>query len=127
MLVPVEMQIRASIRQAEVLADYIRDRTVAEMDNTELFFLTTHIGYRPYSWNRAAMEQLKTASALRRMNNKHLARRICRQIEGADNISAGRACVRKYPRDIMRHRNVGVDASSKTAAEEPTREGAGQG
>jgi hypothetical protein len=76
MLMPVEMQIRASIRQAEVLADYIRDRDVDDMDNAELFFLTTHIGYRPYGWNRAALEQLKSAGGLRRMKNRHLAQRI---------------------------------------------------
>jgi hypothetical protein len=76
MLLPVEMQIRASIRQAEELASYIRDRTVEEMGNADLFFLSTHIGYRPYGWNRAALEQLKTAGGLRRMQNKHLAERI---------------------------------------------------
>ena len=76
MLGPVEMQIRASIRQAEEVANYLRDRTVDEMDNAELFFLTTHIGYRPYAWNRAALEQLKTAGGLRRMANRDLATRI---------------------------------------------------
>jgi hypothetical protein len=76
MLVPVELQILASVRQAEVLADYVRDRTVEEMDNAEFFFLTTHIGYRPYAWNRAALDQLKSAGGLRRMKNKQLAQRI---------------------------------------------------
>jgi hypothetical protein len=37
MLRPVEVQIRASIRQAELLADYLRDRTIDQMDNAELF------------------------------------------------------------------------------------------
>jgi len=56
MLLPVELQIRTSIRQAEELANYLRGRSVEEMDNAELFFLTTHFGYRPYAWNRAGME-----------------------------------------------------------------------
>jgi len=51
------MQIRASIRQAELLADYLRNRTIDQMDNAELYFLTTFTGYRPYGWNRAAVEQ----------------------------------------------------------------------
>ena len=76
MLVPVEMQIRASMRQAEEVASYLRDRSLDEINNTELFFLSTHIGYRPYAWNRAALEQLKTAGGLRRMQNKVLADRI---------------------------------------------------
>ena len=76
MLVPVEMQIHASIRQAEVLADYIRGRSLPEIDNVDLLFLSTHIGYRPYGWNRAALEQLKAAGGLRQMRNKFLAERI---------------------------------------------------
>jgi len=76
MLVPVEMQIRASIRQAEELAMYMRDRNLDEIDNAELFFLSTHIGYRPYAWSRAALEQLKAAGGLRQMRNKLLAERI---------------------------------------------------
>jgi hypothetical protein len=76
MLAPVEMQIRASARQAEELVSYVRNRSVADMNNAEFFFLTTHIGYRPYSWNRAAIEQLKSAGGLRKMRNKELAQRI---------------------------------------------------
>jgi sensor domain CHASE-containing protein len=37
MLAPVEMQIWASIRQSEVLAEYLRDRDLEQIDNTELF------------------------------------------------------------------------------------------
>lgn len=76
MLLPVEMQIRASIRQAEELASYLRNRSVDEIGNAELFFLSTHIGYRPYAWNRAALEQLKAAGGLRQMRNKLLPERI---------------------------------------------------
>lgn len=72
MLVPVEMQIRTSIRQAEELANYLRGRTVEDMDNAELFFLTTSFGYRSYAWNRAALEQLKTSGGLRRVRNDRL-------------------------------------------------------
>jgi len=76
MLSPVEMQIRASIRQAEELANYLRGRTVEEMDNAELFFLTANSGYRSYAWNRAALEQLKTSGGLRQMKNNRLVQLI---------------------------------------------------
>ena len=76
MLGPVEMQIRASIRQAEELARYLRDHRVEEIDNAELFFLTTHIGYRPYGWNRAALAQLKASGGLRKMESQLLVQRI---------------------------------------------------
>ena len=76
MLMPVEMQVRTSIRQGEELAKYIRENAVAEMNNADLFFLSTIIGYRPYAWNRAALEQLKAVGGLRQMRNKDLAERI---------------------------------------------------
>lgn len=76
MLVPVDMQIRASIRQAEELANYLRGRGVSELNNAELFFLTTHFSYRPYAWNRAALEQLKTSGGLRKMRNGRLVQLI---------------------------------------------------
>lgn len=76
MLLPVEMQIRASIRQAEELASYLRGRTIEAMDNAELYFLTTSMGYRSYAWNRAALEQLKTSGGLRRMRNDRLVQLI---------------------------------------------------
>lgn len=76
MLLPVEMQIRASIRQGEEMAGYLRNRSLDQIGNADLYFLSTHIGYRPYGWNRAALEQLKAAGGLRKMQNRRLAERI---------------------------------------------------
>lgn len=76
MLVPVEVQIRASIRQAEEMDSYLRGRSIEEMDNAELFFLTAISGYRSYAWNRAALEQLKASGGLRRMQNDRLVQLI---------------------------------------------------
>ena len=76
MLDPVEMQIKATMRQSEEVANYLRDRSVEEMSNVELFFLTNITGYRPYGWNRAALEQLKASGGLRQMKNTRLARNI---------------------------------------------------
>lgn len=76
MLFPVEMQIRSGIRQSEEMANYIRGRSVEEMTNVELFFLTTTTGYRPYGWNRAALEQLKASGGLRQMKSQRLVQLI---------------------------------------------------
>lgn len=76
MLGPVEMQIKAIMRQSEEVANYLRDRSLEEMSNVELFFLTNITGYRPYAWNRAALEQLKASGGLRQMKNTRLARHI---------------------------------------------------
>jgi len=76
MLGPVEMQIKAIMRQSEEAANYLRNRAVDEMSNAELFFLTNTTGYRPYTWNRAALEQLKASGGLRKMQNTLLVQRI---------------------------------------------------
>jgi hypothetical protein len=76
MLVPVDLQIRASIRAADEMAGYIRNRKLEQMNNAELFFLARGIGYRSYAWNRAALDQLKSAGGLRKMRSKELVDRI---------------------------------------------------
>lgn len=77
MLAPVDAQIRVIMRQSDELAAYVRGKPLADIENAELFFLTYMAsGYRPYAWNRTAIEQLKTSGALREMRNQSLARKI---------------------------------------------------
>ena len=77
MLVPVDGQIRVIMRQADELANYLRGRPIEDISNAEVFFLTFNVsGYRPYAWNRTAIEQLKTTGALREMQNQRLARQV---------------------------------------------------
>jgi hypothetical protein len=76
MLEPVKVQVRASIRYAEELARYLRDTPIDDLDNTELVFLTVFNGYRPYGWNRAALDQLKSSGGLRKMRNATLVQRV---------------------------------------------------
>jgi hypothetical protein len=77
MLVPVDAQIRVIMRQADELADYVRGKPISEIANADLFFLTFGSGgYRPFAWNRTALDQLKTSGALREMRNQDLARKI---------------------------------------------------
>lgn len=76
MLDPVDMQIRSSIRQAEEMANYLRSRAIEDITNAELFFLNTTTGYRPYGWNRAALEQLKASGGLRKMKDRQLVQAI---------------------------------------------------
>lgn len=72
----IEFQIRRLMKQAETFADYVRGREIEDFNNAEVFFLTAFNDYRPFTWNRAAMEQLKTSGGLRQMRNQHLVSRI---------------------------------------------------
>lgn len=77
MLVPVDAQIRVIQRQADELADYTRGQPIGAVANVDIFFLTFNSGgYRPFAWNRTALDQLKTSGALREMRNQELARKI---------------------------------------------------
>lgn len=76
MIEPVDEQIRWTMLQADYLADYVRERPVAALENAELYFAIHGIGYRSYAWNRAAMEQLKSSGAMRQISNGKLTDRI---------------------------------------------------
>lgn len=76
MIATVEFQIRRLMLQAETFADYAQGREYEDFDNAEVYFLTAFNDYLPFTWNRAAMEQLKTSGGLRQMRNQRLVSRI---------------------------------------------------
>ena len=78
MLTVIDAQIRRLIAVGEALGEYTRDATLEELDNVDLLLLTRPMSYRPYSWNRAAMEQLKASGALRQIDSTELVDLISR-------------------------------------------------
>lgn len=76
MLVPVEGQIRRLMRQADSLAGYVRDTPVSEIENAAVFVYTYSLAYRPYNWNRAALEQLKSSGGLEGIRSHELVEKI---------------------------------------------------
>jgi hypothetical protein len=76
MLVPVDAQIRTLLRQIDELADYARGKPIAQLANSELFFYTYDWAYRPYAWNRAALERLKASGTLQAMHSPELIAKI---------------------------------------------------
>lgn len=76
MLDPVLRQIKALDADIGRLADYTRGRALADMDNLHLYVYSSNFGYRPYAWNRSALEQIKSAGAFRDMDDPELVKRI---------------------------------------------------
>ena len=76
MLVPVNKQIEHLIRLSNELADYMRGRSLADINSIDLYVYTRNPLYRPFEWNRAALEQLKSSGALRQIRNQQLAKKI---------------------------------------------------
>jgi hypothetical protein len=76
MLEPVGSQIDKVIYLCNELADYLQGRPLAEISNIDLYIYTLSPSYRPFAWNRAALEQLKNSGALRQIKNQQLVRKI---------------------------------------------------
>ena len=58
------------------LSNYIRDKQIEEVSNLMVVCLTWNQTYRPYSWNRATLEELKNSGSLRLIKNPELSKKI---------------------------------------------------
>jgi hypothetical protein len=58
------------------LSNYIRNKQIEEISNLNLLSLTWVQVYRPYSWNRVTLEELKSSGSLRFIKNKELLKMI---------------------------------------------------
>jgi len=58
------------------LSKYVRGKQIDEISNLTLLSLTWVQVYRPYSWHRATIEELKNSGSLRLFKNKELAKMI---------------------------------------------------
>jgi len=76
MIEVIKAEIDVLINKIDTLAAYIEDRPFEEMRNIDLYYLMQAPFYRPYAWNRTAMEQIKSSGALRQMKNRELAEKI---------------------------------------------------
>ena len=76
MLEPITMQMQRRLEKVEALNNYTRGKTLDQISNLDLWVLTPTAAYRPYQWNRSAIEQLRSAGALREIQNVGLAEKI---------------------------------------------------
>ena len=76
MLVPIDAQISHRIAQSKLLARYMQGKSLSDISNIDLYAFTRSPSYRPFGWNRTALEQLISAGALRQIKNQELARKI---------------------------------------------------
>ncbi|MDG1570693.1 hypothetical protein OZ410_00060 [Robiginitalea sp. M366] len=69
--------MRESIRRIDSLANYTRHRSIDQLDNLDLFPLAMGDNpYRPYSFNRITLEDLKQSGILRMPENEILSRKL---------------------------------------------------
>ena len=76
MIAVIKDEIDVLINKIETLAVYVENKSIGELRNIDLYYLMSAPFYRPYAWNRTALEQIKSSGALRQMANQELAAKI---------------------------------------------------
>ena len=100
MIKVIKSEIDVLIQKIDTLAAYIDNRTIEDVRNIDLYYLMRAPFYRPYAWNRTALEQIKSSGALRQMKNQEL----------AEKISAYEAFTNHLEGDYAFDRTVGTNA-----------------
>ena len=76
MVEPITRQMQRTLEVIDTLGTYTRGKSLDQVNNLDLHYLVSITGYRPYEWNRAAVEQLKSSGALRNIKNANLVMKI---------------------------------------------------
>ena len=68
----IKWQAEVAYVRLDSLVNYTRYLSIDDCKNLDLFVLTLNARYRPYSWNRASHEELKSTGILNYFNNDSL-------------------------------------------------------
>lgn len=68
----IKFQAEKSYIGLDSLINYCRYLDIEDMSNLELFLLSSGDGYKPYSWNRASFEEIKSSGILSYFKNDRL-------------------------------------------------------
>jgi hypothetical protein len=102
MVESITAQMEYLLRKIDGLAAYMQGKSVEEIRNIDLFYFMRVPYYRPYAWNRTALEQIMNSAALKQMENRLL----------AEKISAYDATTRHLNEDFAHDRRNGSNASA---------------
>jgi len=69
-------QINELIESIDTLNNFVKGRQIGQIDNFELLVKFPLSGYRPFSWSRATLEQIKNSGSLRYFSNQMLVKKI---------------------------------------------------
>ena len=58
-------QAKRSVIYIDSLANYVRNKQLNELSNVDLYLLSQPAGYRPYSWSRASLDEIKNSGVTR--------------------------------------------------------------
>ena len=69
-------QATESINRIDSLTVYVQNKSIEDISNLDVLFLSSALGYRPFSWNRATLEELKSSGSLHSIKNDSLKMKI---------------------------------------------------
>ena len=69
-------QARNVVFQIDELVAYLHERSFDSISNIDLYRHVWSMGYRPFVFNRASLDPMKSSGALREVRNQDLARKI---------------------------------------------------
>lgn len=72
------LQMKRTLKSVDAMSEYTRGRTLDQIDNLDMWFLIDTMGHRPYDWNRATIDVLKSTGALQNIRNPELVTLITR-------------------------------------------------
>lgn len=72
------LQMTFTLKSIDAMANHTRGKTLDQIDNLDLWFLTSTMGYRPYNWKRATIDVFKSTGALQNIRNPELVTLITR-------------------------------------------------
>jgi len=68
----IRWQAEVAYLRLDSLVNYTRHLSIDDCKNSDLYILTYNARYRPYSWNRASHEEIKSTGILNYFNNDSL-------------------------------------------------------
>jgi hypothetical protein len=70
-------QMHFFISKIDLLAQFLKNKNISEITNRQLFaYMLIDGDYRPYTWSRATMEEIKSSGSLRYIGNDSIIMRI---------------------------------------------------
>ena len=64
------------INRIDSLTLYVQNKNIEDISNLDVLCLASQLGYRPFSWNRATLEVLKSSGSLHSIKNDSLKMKI---------------------------------------------------
>lgn len=94
-------QAKNVVFQIDELVAYMQGRSFDEISNIDLYPYVWSMGYRPFAFNRAALDPMKSSGALREVRNLELVRKISEYEGLTSHLEEDQASDSRNARDAL--------------------------